>query len=138
MGHRIRVNRLFPKNPVSISDYDIQENESFFTVFHFKDNPFSLMTLSQEGPRIPFISTFINDMRNLMATPLFPRSGSDVMFSIREIMHNMRNASGDNRFDIYDFIPLFGVLFVTALVLAALFPNAVFLSGIRAMSEKNT
>ena len=68
-------------------------------------------------------------MRNLMSQPIFPKTGSDMMFSLREIMHNMRNAHGDNRFDIYDWIPLFTVLFATALILNGLFPNSIFLGG---------
>ena len=64
-----------------------------------------------------------------MSQPIFPKTGSDMMFSLREIMHNMRNAHGDNRFDIYDWIPLFTVLFATALILNGLFPNSIFLGG---------
>lgn len=41
----------------------------------------------------------------------------------------MRNAHGDNRFDIYDWIPLFAVLFATALILNGIFPNSLALSG---------
>ena len=87
------------------------------------------MTLTSEGPKLPFMMNFINDMREMLSKPIFPRAGSDMMYSLREIMHNMRNAHGDNRFDIYDWIPLFGVLFATALILAGLFPNSVYLAG---------
>ena len=38
-------------------------------------------------------------------------------------MHNMRNASGDSRFDLYDWVPLLAVLFATVLILSGLFPN---------------
>ena len=89
----------------------------------------SLFTLGPDGPGMPFLRTFIEDMRNVLSTPILPRSGSEVMYSIREIMHNMRNHQGDNRFDIYDWLPLFGVLFVSALVFNGLFPNSLFLSG---------
>ena len=51
------------------------------------------------------------------------------MFSIREVMHNMRNAHVDQRFDIYDFLPLFAVLFATALILTGIFPNSLALTG---------
>jgi len=89
----------------------------------------ALFTLGPDGPGMPFLSTFIDDMRNLMSTPILPKSGSDVMYSIREIMHNMRNHQGDNRFDIYDWLPLFGVLFASALIFNGLFPNSAFLTG---------
>ena len=82
---------------------------------------------------MPFMSSIIQDMRTMTMrifnSPIFPKSGSDVMFSVREIMHNMRNAHGDNRFDIYDWIPLFAVLFATALILNGIFPNSLALSG---------
>ena len=45
------------------------------------------------------------------------------------MMHNMRNAHVDNRFDLYDFLPLFAVLFGTALILTGLFPNSLALNG---------
>ena len=75
------------------------------------------------------MTTFISDMRNLMSRPLFEESGTNMMFSLREIMHNMRNASGDNRFDIYDFVPLLAVIFATALILSGLFPNSFNVAG---------
>ena len=78
---------------------------------------------------MPFMSSIVQDMRQLFSSPIFPKSGSEMMFSLREIMHNMRNAHGDNRFDIYDWIPLFAVLFVTALILNGIFPNSLALSG---------
>ena len=78
---------------------------------------------------MPFMSSIIQDMRTLFSSPIFPKSGSDMMFSVREMMHNMRNAHGDNRFDIYDWIPLFAVLFATALILNGIFPNSLALSS---------
>ena len=75
------------------------------------------------------MSSIIQDMRTLFSSPIFPKSGSDMMFSVREILHNMRNAQGDNRFDIYDWIPLFAVLFATALILNGIFPNSLALTG---------
>ena len=78
---------------------------------------------------MPFMSSIIQDMRQLFSSPIFPKSGSEMMFSVREIMHNMRNAHGDNRFDIYDWIPLFAVLFATALILNGIFPNSLALTG---------
>ena len=95
------------------------------------DHPskFSFFTLGPDGPGMPFLTTFIEDMRSLMATPILPKSGSEVMYSLREIMHNMRNHQGDNRFDVYDWLPLFGVLFATALIFNGLFPNSLFLAG---------
>ena len=78
---------------------------------------------------MPFMFSIVQDMRQLFSSPIFPKSGSEMMFSLREIMHNMRNAHGDNRFDIYDWIPLFAVLFATALILNGIFPNSLALSG---------
>ena len=42
---------------------------------------------------------------------------------LAQVMHNMRNASGDQRFDLYDWVPLLAVLFATVLILSGLFPN---------------
>ena len=78
---------------------------------------------------MPFMSSIIQDMRTLFSSPIFPKSGSEMMFSVRELLHNMRNAHGDNRFDIYDWIPLFAVLFATALILNGIFPNSLALSA---------
>lgn len=78
---------------------------------------------------MPFMTTFISDMRNFMSRPIFEKSGTNMMYSLREVMHNMRNASGDNRFDIYDFVPLLAVLFATALILSGLFPNSFNVAG---------
>ena len=89
----------------------------------------SFFTLGPDGPGMPFLTTFIEDMRSLMATPILPKSGSEVMYSLREIIHNMRNHQGDRRFDVYDWLPLFGVLFATALIFNGLFPNSLFLAG---------
>ena len=78
---------------------------------------------------MPFMTTFISDMRGFMSRPIFEESGTNMMYSLREIMHNMRNASGDNRFDIYDFVPLLAVLFASALILSGLFPNSFNVAG---------
>ena len=78
---------------------------------------------------MPFMTTFISDMRSFMSRPIFEESGTNMMISLREVMHNMRNASGDNRFDIYDFVPLLAVLFATALILSGLFPNSFNVAG---------
>ena len=51
------------------------------------------------------------------------------MLSMREILHNMQHAQGDQRFDIYDWVPLFAVLFGSALLLNGLFPNSLQLGG---------
>lgn len=89
----------------------------------------SLLTLTPSGPSMPFLTTMIDNVRSLLSEPIFPRAGSEMMFSIREVMHNMRNAHVDQRFDIYDFLPLFAVLFATALILTGIFPNSLALTG---------
>ena len=131
------VAREFPK-----SNYlDIESTEPYPTIIRKPErnsppqtqfshpSKLSFFTLGPDGPDMPFLTTFIEDMRSLMATPILPKSGSEVMYSIREIMHNMRNHQGDNRFDVYDWLPLFGVLFATALIFNGLFPNSLFLAG---------
>ena len=93
------------------------------------DPLYSLLTLGPNGPVMPFLGSFVSDMRSLLATPLLPRAGSNVMLSMREILHNMQHAQGDQRFDIYDWVPLFAVLFGSALLLNGLFPNSLQLGG---------
>ena len=53
------------------------------------------------------------------------------MLSMREILHNsnMQHAQGYQRIDIYDWVPLFAVLFGSALLLNGLFPNSLQLGG---------
>ena len=48
-------------------------------------NPFSLLTLSEGGPSVPFLATLVSDMRSFMSEPVFPRAGSEMMLSLREV-----------------------------------------------------
>ena len=48
-------------------------------------NPFSLLTISEGGPSVPLLATLISDMRSFMSEPVFPRAGSEMMLSLREV-----------------------------------------------------
>ena len=48
-------------------------------------NPFSLLTISEGGPSVPLLTTLISDMRTFMSEPVFPRAGSEMMLSLREV-----------------------------------------------------
>ena len=48
-------------------------------------NPFSLLTISEGGPSVPLLATLISDMRTFMSEPVFPRAGSEMMLSLREV-----------------------------------------------------
>jgi len=89
---------------------------------------FSLLTLGPNGPRSPVLSSLMSDMQKILSTPILPRGG-EAMASVMEMYSRVRGAQGDNRFDIYDWVPIFAILFVTAIVLNTVFPNSLFLTG---------
>merc|ERR1719431_2124483 len=86
--HRPPVAREFPSNYL-----DIESSQPYPTVIikpernsaphHGQPSKLALFTLGPDGPGIPFLTTFIDDMRSLMSTPILPKSGSEVMYSIR-------------------------------------------------------
>ena len=41
------------------------------------------MTLTDAGPTMPFMTTMIKNMQSFMLKPIFPRAGTEMMFSLR-------------------------------------------------------
>ena len=41
------------------------------------------MTLTDAGPTMPFMATMIKNMQSFMLKPIFPRAGTEMMFSLR-------------------------------------------------------
>ena len=50
------------------------------------------------GPMMPVLTSLMEDMRALLATPILPKAGpGQAMGSLMEVYHRVRTAQGDNR-----------------------------------------
>ncbi|XP_071747774.1 uncharacterized protein [Lepeophtheirus salmonis] len=97
----------------------------------------SLMFLGKHGPSFPVFTSMMKDlhhaMERMVGNPLeiFNGQPSSILTTMRTFLNNFSVGSyGDNKLDIFDFIPLLAVLVASVLIFAGTFPNGVNILGL--------
>uniref|UniRef100_A0A0K2VCF1 Uncharacterized protein n=2 Tax=Lepeophtheirus salmonis TaxID=72036 RepID=A0A0K2VCF1_LEPSM len=95
------------------------------------------MFLGKHGPSFPVFTSMMKDlhhaMERMVGNPLeiFNGQPSSILTTMRTFLNNFSVGSyGDNKLDIFDFIPLLAVLVASVLIFAGTFPNGVNILGL--------
>ena len=95
-----------------------------------KDN--ALLLLSPSGPRMPVISRLANDMSDMVSAHFDPKRqslsskvGNSMYNTGRYIVEKIAGGTIDGEMDIFDLLPIIGVIVASALLVSGLFPTAL-------------
>ena len=103
----------------------------------FPPNPYNpqdnaLLLLAPSGPRVPILDRLTTDMSNMMSAHFDPtreslttKVGNSMYDQGRYIMEKITSGTLDGEMDIFDFLPVIGVIVAGALLVAGLFPTAL-------------
>ena len=117
------------EHPVSIEGEYIADHHPI-DPYDPKDN--ALLLLAPSGPRIPILNRLVSDMTGMISAPFDPtreslssKVGNSMYENGKYIMNKITSGTIDGEMDIFDFLPIIGVLVAGSLIIAGLFPTAL-------------
>ena len=135
------------ENPI-ISEYTKTSDKIRpISPYDSKDN--ALLLLAPSGPRMPIFNRIASDMSDMMSSSFDPslsaKVGSSMYKNGMYIMNKIGSGTLDGEMDVFDFLPIIGVIVAGALLVAGLFPTALTSFGFnngqfvigRKLHEKN-
>jgi hypothetical protein len=117
-GHPISFEGEYIPNHHPIDPYDPNDN--------------ALLVLAPSGPRMPILNRLATDMAGMMSAPfdttresLSSKVGNSMYENGKYIMNKIASGASDGEMDIFDFLPILGILVAGSLLIAGLFPTAM-------------
>ena len=129
-----------------ISDHGGIENavtsEEEILSYHKPINPYdpkdnALLLLGPNGPRMPILNRLVSDMSNMVSANMDPtkvslssKLGNSMYDNGMYVMNKIAGGTVDGEMDIFDFLPILGVIIGASLLIAGLFPTALTSFGL--------
>ena len=122
------------KHSITFEDESLSYQEP---IDPYDPNDNALLLLGPNGPRMPILNRLVSDMSNMVRSNMDPskeslssKLGNSMYDNGIYVMNKIAGGTVDGEMDIFDFLPILGVIIGGALLLAGLFPNALSSFGL--------